>query len=102
MELLGSKAAAVDGRLRDGSAFSGDPVEALSEVLAEHGHHYLGKEVLTSGVTGEPLEAYIYFGPIYYQRLKHMVMDKVGRQLYLTKSLLVVVRLYVCKVKILS
>uniref|UniRef100_A0A5K3EII2 DNA-directed RNA polymerase subunit beta n=1 Tax=Mesocestoides corti TaxID=53468 RepID=A0A5K3EII2_MESCO len=77
MELLGSKAAAVDGRLRDGSAFSGDPVESLSEVLAEHGHHYLGKEILISGVTGEPLEAYIYFGPIYYQRLKHMVVDKV-------------------------
>ncbi|EUB54999.1 DNA-directed RNA polymerase III subunit RPC2 [Echinococcus granulosus] len=77
MELLGSKAAAIDGRLRDGSAFSGDPVESLAEVLTEHGHHYLGKEILISGVTGEPMEAYIYFGPIYYQRLKHMVMDKV-------------------------
>lgn len=77
MELLGSKAAAIDGHLRDGSAFSGDPVESLSQVLSEHGHHYLGKEILTSGVTGEPLEAYIYFGPIYYQRLKHMVIDKV-------------------------
>nr|VZI45905.1 unnamed protein product [Spirometra erinaceieuropaei] len=77
MELLGSKAAAVQGRLHDGSAFSGDPVEELSKVLSNHGHHYLGKEILTSGVTGQPLEAYIYFGPIYYQRLKHMVMDKV-------------------------
>ncbi|VDN29929.1 unnamed protein product, partial [Dibothriocephalus latus] len=76
MELLGSKAAAVQGRLHDGSAFSGDPVEELSGILSSHGHHYLGKEILTSGVTGQPLEAYIYFGPIYYQRLKHMVMDK--------------------------
>lgn len=78
MELLGSKTAAIDGRLRNGSAFSGDSVEDLSEVLKEHGHHYLGKEILTSGVTGEPLEAYIYFGPVYYQRLKHMVVDKVS------------------------
>ena len=77
MELLGSKAAALDGHLRDGSAFSGDPVEMLSQILSEHGHHYRGKEILTSGVTGEPMEAYIFFGPIYYQRLKHMVMDKV-------------------------
>lgn len=23
--------------------------------------------MLTSGITGEPLEAYVYFGPIYYQ-----------------------------------
>lgn len=25
----------------------------------------------------EPLEAYIYFGPVYYQKLKHMVLDKM-------------------------
>jgi DNA-directed RNA polymerase III subunit RPC2 len=25
----------------------------------------------------EPLEAYIYSGPVYYQKLKHMVMDKM-------------------------
>ena len=24
------------------------------------------------GVTGESLEAYVYFGPVYYQKLKHM------------------------------
>ncbi|THD21191.1 DNA-directed RNA polymerase subunit beta [Fasciola hepatica] len=77
LELLGSKAGAIEGRIRDGSAFSGDPAQALSQVLIDHGHHYLGKEVLHSGVTGAPLEAYIYFGPVYYQRLKHMVMDKV-------------------------
>ncbi|VEL17265.1 unnamed protein product [Protopolystoma xenopodis] len=76
LELLGSKAATLDGRLRDGSAFSGDPVETLSKTLVDHGHNYLGKELLYSGVTGEPLEAYIYFGPIFYQRLKHMVVDK--------------------------
>ncbi|CAL8088333.1 unnamed protein product [Calicophoron daubneyi] len=77
LELLGSKAGAVEGRIRDGSAFSGDPAEVLSQVLIDHGHHYLGKEIMYSGVTGAPLEAYIYFGPVYYQRLKHMVMDKV-------------------------
>lgn len=32
---------------------------------------------MTSGITGEPLTAYIYFGPIYYQKLKHMVQDKM-------------------------
>lgn len=27
--------------------------------------------------SSEPLEAYIYFGPVYYQKLKHMVLDKM-------------------------
>ena len=26
---------------------------------------------------GEPLTAYIFFGPVYYQKLKHMVLDKL-------------------------
>ncbi|RTG89824.1 DNA-directed RNA polymerase III subunit RPC2 [Schistosoma bovis] len=77
LEVLGSKAGAIEGKIRDGSAFSGDPAEVLSQVLIDHGYHYLGKEILYSGVTGAPLEAFIYFGPVYYQRLKHMVMDKV-------------------------
>lgn len=33
--------------------------------------------MLTSGITGQALTAYIYFGPIYYQKLKHMVLDKM-------------------------
>lgn len=41
------------------------------------GHHYMGKEELYSGITGNTLQAYIYFGPIYYQKLKHMVLDKM-------------------------
>ena len=29
-----------------------------------------------SGVTGEEFSADIYIGPVYYQRLRHMVSDK--------------------------
>jgi len=39
----------------------------MSRILIENGYNYAGKEMLTSGITGEPLEAYVYFGPIYYQ-----------------------------------
>lgn len=49
----------------------------MSEELAKHGYHYQGKDFFYSGITGEPLEAYIYSGPVYYQKLKHMVQDKI-------------------------
>ena len=44
-----------------------DQVEDMSRILVENGFSYGGKDMLTSGITGEPLEAYVYFGPIYYQ-----------------------------------
>ena len=33
--------------------------------------------MLTNGTTGEPLSASIFMGPVYYQKLKHMVVDKI-------------------------
>ncbi|KAJ3312975.1 DNA-directed RNA polymerase III subunit RPC2 [Blyttiomyces sp. JEL0837] len=49
----------------------------MSRILIENGFNYSGKDYVTSGITGEPLSAYIFFGPVYYQKLKHMVMDKM-------------------------
>ena len=43
----------------------------------KNGFSYSGKDMLTSGSTGEPLEALIFMGPVYYQKLKHMVVDKM-------------------------
>lgn len=39
----------------------------MSKLLMEHGFSYSGKDMLTSGITGESLEAFVFFGPIYYQ-----------------------------------
>jgi len=58
-------------------AFGGDKAEDMGRLLVEYGYNYYGKDYVTSGVTGEPLTAYVFFGPVYYQRLKHMVMDKM-------------------------
>lgn len=30
-----------------------------------------------AGITGEPLLSYVFFGPVFYQKLKHMVVDKM-------------------------
>ena len=45
--------------------------------MVERGYSYVGKDMLTSGTGGEPLMNYIFAGPVFYQKLKHMVMDKV-------------------------
>jgi DNA-directed RNA polymerase III subunit RPC2 len=77
IELLAGKAGVLAGKLQYGTAFGGSKVEDMSKILIENGFNYSGKDYVTSGITGEPLSAYIFFGPIYYQKLKHMVMDKM-------------------------
>ena len=88
IELLSGKAGVLAGELQYGTAFGGSKVEDMSQILIDHGFSYAGKDMLTSGITGQPLEAYVYFGPIYYQKLKvgagsgiadiqHMVQDKM-------------------------
>ncbi|XP_074031001.1 RNA polymerase III subunit RpIII128 isoform X2 [Leptinotarsa decemlineata] len=77
IELLSGKAGLLEGKFHYGTAFGGSKVSDVSEELANHGFNYLGKDVYYSGITGDPLEAYIYSGPVYYQKLKHMVQDKI-------------------------
>ena len=63
MELLGGKAGVLEGKFHYGTAFGGSKVSDICEELVKNGYNYLGKDILTSGITGEPLEAYIYHGP---------------------------------------
>jgi len=82
LELLVGKAGVYEGRQAYGSAFgeelgSADTAAAASEALIRNGLNYTGKDVMYSGVSGEPLDAYIFSGPVFYQKLKHMVLDKM-------------------------
>ncbi|KAK7314087.1 hypothetical protein VNO77_39297 [Canavalia gladiata] len=82
IELLGGKAGVSCGRFHYGSAFGersghADKVETISETLVKCKFNYSGKDFIYSGITGCPLQAYIFMGPIYYQKLKHMVLDKM-------------------------
>lgn len=82
IELLGGKAGVSCGRFHYGSAFGepsghADKVEDISYTLVKNGFSYSGKDFIYSGITGYPLQAYIFMGPIYYQKLKHMVIDKM-------------------------
>ena len=80
VELLANKAGSINGRVYDSTPFlyteehSAD--EHFGKVLQQIGLNYYGVERMYSGFSGEELEAEIFFGPIYYQRLRHMVSDK--------------------------
>lgn len=81
LELLVGKAGVYEGRQAYGSAFgeehgSADTAEAAAQALIRNGLNYTGKDILYSGTNGEPLDAYIFSGPVFYMKLKHMVLDK--------------------------
>ena len=77
LELLAGKAGVMSGEIQHGTAFGGSKIEDMSEILVRNGFSYSGKDFVTSGITGESLPAFVFFGPIYYQKLKHMVQDKM-------------------------
>jgi DNA-directed RNA polymerase III subunit RPC2 len=88
MELVAGKAGLVQGRFGDGTAFGGDDAKQMGGALLDKGFQYFGKEALYSGITGDLMPAYVFFGPIYYQRLKHMVADKMHARSTGPRSLL--------------
>jgi len=76
MECMFGKICAMKGTLGDGTPYSHLSVDQLKKHLQELGLHSYGNELLYNGQTGEMMEAEIFMGPTFYQRLKHMVIDK--------------------------
>jgi DNA-directed RNA polymerase I subunit RPA2 len=82
VESMAGKSGAMHGTFQDASPFqfheSGDKVSVdyFGEQLLAAGYNYYGSEPLYSGSSGCILEADLYIGVVYYQRLRHMVSDK--------------------------
>ena len=65
------------GLFGDGTSFGNLDVKTITEELQKLGYESYGNEIMYNGLTGEQLETSIFIGPVFYQRLKHMVNDKV-------------------------
>jgi hypothetical protein len=76
-ECVVGKAAALEGKMADGTPFENYDIEEAREVLRKQGFEDFGYETLHCGFTGRKMEVQIFIGPTYYMRLKHMVQDKI-------------------------
>jgi DNA-directed RNA polymerase beta subunit len=79
------------GLFGDGTSFGDLDVKTISQKLLDLGYESSGNELLYNGLTGEQLECNVFFGPVFYQRLKHMVNDKqhsrsIGPMVNLTRQ----------------
>ena len=102
-EVLSSQAGSLKGKFIDATPFassvkerSNSIVDELGPMLASYGFNYHGTEILYSGVFGTEMKCEIFLGPVYYQRLRHMVSDKfqVGNH-YLCTILLCIVKVVI-------
>jgi len=64
------------GLFGDGTSFGDFDVKDICDHLIKVGYEAHGNELLYNGLTGEQHEASVFMGPVFYQRLKHMVNDK--------------------------
>lgn len=76
METLMGKVCVMKGTFGDGTPYSHLSLKTVSEQLSELGMNPHGNEIMYNGQNGEMMDAEIFMGPAFYQRLKHMVIDK--------------------------
>ncbi|KAK7696148.1 hypothetical protein QCA50_000799 [Cerrena zonata] len=80
VESMAGKAGSMHGLAQDATPFQfteeDTAIDYFGEQLLASGYNYYGNEPMYSGITGQEFAADIYIGVVYYQRLRHMVLDK--------------------------
>ena len=77
IESFVGKVGAIKGIGVDGTPFRKLNLTEVANELVSLGYNDDGTEEMTSGITGEKIKARIFIGPMYYNKLKHMVSDKI-------------------------
>lgn len=77
LEMLGGKAACHTGEFADATAFNGDKEDKFKNDMKKLGFDQYGEEVLYDGRSGRQIKAKIFVGVIYYQKLHHLVSNKM-------------------------
>jgi len=77
MESIAGKVAALRGKEVDGTPFFSESIEDLKKSLLLMGYPLDGTEPMYDGRTGELIGTPIFIGIVYYQKLHHMVADKM-------------------------
>ncbi len=78
IECILGKSACVLGGYGDATPFNNTDIHDIGDILSEKcGMERHGNEVLYNGMTGKQMNVSVFMGPTFYQRLKHMVEDKI-------------------------
>tara|TARA_B100000401_G_C52472894_1_gene562085 strand:- start:68 stop:673 length:606 start_codon:yes stop_codon:yes gene_type:complete len=78
LEAITGKTCCLLGSTFDGSPYENyDEFDNITKLLQNHEFEMYGNETLYNGYTGDQFTSSIFMGCQFYQRLKHMVHDKI-------------------------
>lgn len=77
LESVYSKVCALKGHYGDATPFNEFNIEDVCQQLEDLGYDRYGNEKMYCGFSSDPIESKIFIGPTYYQRLQHIVADKI-------------------------
>ncbi len=77
LELLAGKLSALSGKYIYSPAFNPTQEKMIREMLRKYGFRNDGKETMYDGMTGRKINTQIFIGSCFYQKLDHLVSNKI-------------------------